>query len=810
MKRWFSNLPLAAKLRVMIAYALSIVLVLSGSLFVLAYLLRVRHSLVLDVLALLVAGFAAYALAGRLQHAISRPISELIRFAHNVRESKDFSIRAERTTDDDFGSLIDGVNDMLADLEKRDMNLRLYEKELEKRVRERTARLDAAVTEAQEAVARAEQASRAKSDFLARMSHEIRTPMNGILGMAELLHHSATLDDRQRRYAATIHQSGHALLGIINDILDFSKIEAGKLELENAPYNLRDIVEDAVEILAERAHSKGLELICDLPAQLDITVRGDAQRLRQVIINLISNAVKFTERGEIKVGARQVGGDLLSAVVRFEVADTGKGIQPENLASIFESFAQEDNSTTRQYGGTGLGLAICKQLVELMGGEIGISSTPGVGSIFFFTVPLAADPTAVCELRAGGLERARMLLVDDRLTSRAVVAQHLRSWSVIVTEVGSGREAMALLVRALGGQYDALILNGQLADMDGATLSRAIRGHHEYSDIPIVIMNTVLVATPATASAPRSRTAYLTKPVRRAALHACLAQFMNHRSGAVPALAGAKAQAATTGASGQPKPKAAARRRVLIVEDNVVNQEVARAMLQELDVEAVSAWSGEEALEKLAADRFDAILMDCQMPRLDGYATTSRFRKWEQAQQQPRTLIVALTANALAGDSEKCIAAGMDRYLSKPFTIEQLHQALRPDGVDNAVAATEAQGGNVNLDQQTLDRIRAMSRPGGPDLLVRVIDLYVSSSNALIDTMLAASRLEDAVSLAHAAHGLKSSSANVGALALAELCSEVEAAASAGRVEQALRLVKKLVTEHRQVLRALETHNVAA
>jgi CheY-like chemotaxis protein len=325
-------------------------------------------------------------------------------------------------------------------------------------------------------------------------------------------------------------------------------------------------------------------------------------------------------------------------------------------------------------------------------------------------------------------------------------------------------------------------------------------------------MNTVLAATPALTSAQQSRTAYLTKPVRRAALHACLSQFMNHRSGAVPALDSATAQAAATAGAGRQKPKAAAKRRVLIVEDNVVNQEVARAMLQELDLEAVSAWSGEEALEKLAADRFDAILMDCQMPKLDGYATTRRFREWEQSQQQTRTLIVALTANALDGDADKCIAAGMDRYLSKPFTIEQLRRELQPDRDDGAVAvtATDAPGENASLDQQTLDRIRAMSRPGGPDLLVRVIDLYVSSSNALIDTMLAASRLEDAISLAHAAHGLKSSSANVGALALAELCNEVETAASGGRVEHALGLVKKLVAEHRQVLRALEAHNLAA
>jgi signal transduction histidine kinase/CheY-like chemotaxis protein len=810
MKRWFSNLPLAAKLRVMIAYALAVVLLLAGTVCVAAMLLGVPHRFALELPALVLAGLIAYALASRLQHAISRPISELIQVAHAVRESKDFSIRAERTTDDDFGSLIDGVNDMLADLEKRDRNLRLYENELEKRVRERTARLDAAVIEAQEAVGRAEQASRSKSDFLARMSHEIRTPMNGVLGMAELLHHSATLDDRQRRYAATIYQSGHALLGIINDILDFSKIEAGKLELEKTPYNLRDIVEDAVEILAERAHTKGLELICDLPSNLDITVLGDAQRLRQVIINLLSNAVKFTERGEIKVSARQVGGDLLSALVRFEVTDTGKGIQPENLATIFESFAQEDNSTTRQYGGTGLGLAICKQLVELMGGEIGISSTPGVGSTFFFTAPLAADPTAVRELPAGGLNRARMLIVDDNLTNREIVGQHLRSWGVMVSEASSGREAMAILDRALGGQYDALILDGQMPDMDGAALARAIRAHHEYSDVPILMMNTVLTAAPAQTSEQQAKAAYLTKPVRRAALHACLSQFMNHRSGATLTLSSPAPQATAAAGAGRQQPASKPTRRVLIVEDNVVNQEVARAMLQELEVEAVSAWSGEEALEKLASERYDAILMDCQMPKLDGYATTRRFREWEQAQQQPRTLIVALTANALAGDAEKCIAAGMDRYLSKPFTIEQLHQALAPEGADSSAAVADAHGASVALDQQTLERIRAMRRPGGPDLLIRVVDLYVSSSNALIDTMLAAARREDLVSVAHAAHALKSSSANVGALAFAELCGELEAAANGGRAEPALGFVKKLVAEHRQVLRALEAQSKAA
>ncbi|HEY2416917.1 MAG TPA: response regulator, partial [Steroidobacteraceae bacterium] len=695
---------------------------------------------------------------------------------------------------------------------RRDLDLRLYENELDKRVRERTALLDAAVTEAQKALERAQGASRAKSEFLARMSHEIRTPMNGVLGMAELLRHSPSLDDRQRRYAATIHQSGSALLDIINDILDFSKIEAGKLELEIAPFNLRELIEDAVDILAERAHSKGLELICDIPAHIAATVCGDGQRLRQVIINLISNAVKFTERGEVRVTIRHAGADLLNSSFQFEVIDTGMGIKPENCVAIFESFAQEDVSTTRQYGGTGLGLAICKQLVELMGGRIGVASTPGVGSRFYFSVPLTTDPTAAGDRRSSVLTRTRMLLVEDNATHREIIRRHLASWGVLVTEASSGRQALEVLDNALGGQFDVLILDAQMPEMNGLTLAAAVRARREFDGVPVLMMNAVLASAAATEHSQDGVTSWISKPVRRAQLLACLTTLLAHhpqweqdslsvrRRGEKPAI--------------QAGPKKLNIRRLLLVEDNPVNQEVARAMLQELGVEPVAVWSGEEALEKLTSESFEAVLMDCQMPRLDGYETTRRFRAWEQEREVARTLIVALTANALSGDAEKCFAAGMDRYLSKPFTSQQLYEVLEASGSEapaSAAAASAAQShGDSVLDQQMLGRIRALHRPGGPNLFAKVVGLYVASSLALTEAMRMASTAQDAAGMRQAAHALKSSSANVGAMAFADLCREVEQAADNGNLHDARVLMERLLQEHQQVLLALDAQNIAA
>jgi two-component system, sensor histidine kinase and response regulator len=770
---------------------------------------QLRRSLELMCLSLLIAGLVAFFLATRLQRVICAPIEELLAVARNVRSTQKFTLRARKHNNDEMGALVDGFNGMLAELERRDVSLRSYQNDLEKMVLERTVRLDAAVAASREAVARAEAASRAKSEFLARMSHEIRTPMNAVLGMAELLRISKALDERQRRYAVTIHQSGSALLGIINDILDFSKMEVGKLKLDSSPFNIRDVAEEVVETLAERAHSKGLELICDIPQTLVTTVLGDAKRLRQILINLVGNAVKFTERGEVRLSLGSSPVDVLDPTLIFEVVDTGIGIRPENSATIFDSFVQEDSTTTRQYGGTGLGLAISKQLVELMGGTIGVSSEAGKGSRFYFSIALAPNPQAERESdHSAALSGMRILLVDDNASHRRVVRQQLEAWHAKVTEAHSGRGAIEILKASFGGQFDLFVLDAQMPDHDGMEVLAMARRRPEFAGIPALMIGTVVATAAAPEEEAHSRVAWLAKPVRQSQLHTALVSLVVHdlnvtrRMQVISVRAFAETQ--------QVKREPIAIEHLLLVEDNPVNQEVAVAILNELGLQADCAWDGEEALEKLAARRYDVVLMDCHMPKLDGYATTRRLRALEAASGKPRTPVIALTANALSGDAELCFAAGMDGYLGKPFSVDELYGTLKPHEPKGAAARARPQQIGAALDEQALQQIRVLRKPGGPDLLKRIVELYVVNSRTLIDALRAAIIGDDAAGVLQAAHSLKSSSANVGATALAELCATLEANAKAGNLACGWALLDRLVEEHRGVLLALSAQTAAA
>jgi len=653
--------------------------------------------------------------------------------------------------------------------------------------------------------------------------------MNAVLGMAELLRISKALDERQRRYAVTIHQSGTALLGIINDILDFSKMEVGKLELQLTPFNIRDVAEDVVETLAERAHSKGLELMCDIPIQKGTAVLGDAKRLRQILLNLAGNAVKFTERGEVRVAVHSTPNDLLNPAITFEVTDTGIGIRPENCATIFESFVQEDPTTTRQYGGTGLGLAISKQLVELMGGTIGVSSEPGKGSRFFFSLTLAAAPQAAREPEhASALGGMRLLLVDDSASHRRILRQQLVGWGAKVTEAASGRQALEILGSSFGGQFDAFVLDTQMPQQDGIEVLAIARRRPEFANTPALMIGPVVATAPAEGT-PDRRVAWLSKPVRQAQLHASLVALVANDLNATRRL-----QVISTAALAQiqqVKRKSLNIPRLLLVEDNPVNQEVALAILQELGIQAVCAWDGEEALQRLASSRFDVVLMDCHMPKLDGYATTRQLREMEILSGESRTPVIALTANALSGDAELCFAAGMDGYLSKPFSLDELYVTLKPYGQAGTtetdtlertapmralsrpapVAARQAgTAAGAALNEQALKQIKSLRRPDGPDLFKRIVDLYLTNSRTLLGTLREAVIGSDAGAVVHAAHSLKSSSANVGATALSELCAKMEAGAQAGDPESGWAQFERVLEEHERVVLALNAQTAAA
>src|SRR6267378_4107243 len=639
-----------------------------------------------------------------------------------------------------------------------------------------------------------EAADHAKSSFLARMSHEIRTPMNGVLGMTELLLETG-LTTIQRKYAETVQRSGQNLLGIINDLLDFSKIEAGKLELENVDMDLRRTVEDVVDLLAERAHVKGLELACSIPANLVTHVRGDPLRLGQVLTNLVGNAIKFTEQGSVVIRVAGLEETAQNVTMRFEVSDTGAGISAAAQSRIFDEFAQADGSTTRKHGGSGLGLAISRQLVEMMGGNIYVESVLGAGSTFWFTSRFEKQETQ--DSRAapmGMLTGVRALIVESSVINGGILHSQMSNWGMTNRVAATPEQAIDLLAQAAArnAPYDIAIIDLGLPGMDALELARAIRARADIAKLRLVMLTHRQMDMQNARDAGID--AWLAKPVRQTVLYECLVNVM----------ACQPQDAVAAPDVGEPVNAAAAgiRGNILLVEDNLINQQVALGILQIQGYSVTVANNGREALDAHEQGAFDLILMDCHMPEMDGFEATREIRGRERSSIGKRVPIIALTANAMAQDREECLNAGMDDHLSKPFSMQTMQDMLdrwmpQAASMKSEPAAEPAARGPAKaaevLDRQVLDQLSTLLKP---EHLARAINFYLVESPKLIQKMKQAAAANDAPEIVSSAHSLKSSSANLGASVLSRYCEDIEASARRADAEEACKIFAKIETEY--------------
>ncbi|MGE0117931.1 MAG: response regulator [Dongiaceae bacterium] len=797
--------------------------------------------------------------------AISKPLSNLSVAMRAIETDKQYSQRVAKSGNDEVGQLIHSFNSMLEQIELRDKKLRAHRNELEQQVQTRTqelvqtnASLWQAVSELEDAKTKAEAANRAKSEFLATVSHEVRTPLNGVLGTTEVLLNTE-LSERQRRFGQIIHGSAKTLLSIINNILDFAKIEAGRIELDMVAFDPRNVVEEVQDLFNDMAEKKGLRFGSHVAPHLPRRLVGDAGRLRQVLTNLVGNAVKFTERGEVMIHVRpdEIATDKMR--LRIEVRDTGIGVAADSQKRIFESFAQADQSTTRRYGGTGLGLAIARQLVQMMGGEIGVDSKIGEGSMFWFTVQLGITTEEAEDPKRRLLSGIRALVVDGTRSSREAFGAQLASLGISSRAVDHEDEALTLLQLAgrVGQRFDVAFIDP--GELDADWLIKEIRKDATIGQTRIILLVSRLTDEEENAADGIAGVERLLKPVRQSAVYDCLSATIHAKSAA---------DAAPEPAADAP-PFAA---RILIAEDNPVNREVAGEALRQLGCQVDMANDGRQAIEGWESNAYDVILMDCHMPNMDGIEAAKIIRVREETDGRARTPIIALTANARGEDYQNCIAAGMDDYLTKPLTLDELrvaldrwigrqHSSAVPAAADGSAAnaaapaaqppaeGPQATGAEPSpaavtepapaaaaapmppeaeatpatpaeersepmpndetvdvgdaLDKATIDYLRSLRRGEGPSVLERAIGMYLENAPAALEELRRGIAGGDASAVWRIAHGLKSSSASLGAKQLAHHVAEMEGRARQNDLAEAESRFVEIESEFKKVSMAL-------
>ena len=727
-----------------------------------------------------------------LKREIARPILRLAETARRVSRDKDYSVRAEGGGGGEVGLLVRCFNEMLDGIEARDAELSRRREDLEAEVDRRTLDFRRANEELSHAKRRADEANAAKSDFLANMSHEIRTPMNGVVGMTSLAL-SADPTPEQAEYLRAVRSSAESLRVIIDDILDFSKIEAGKLALESIPFDLRDTIADAVKGLAVRAHEKGLEIAAIVDEDVPERLVGDPVRVRQVLLNLVGNAVKFTERGEVvcRVEKGKSGRTGSPAPIVVSVRDTGIGVAAEKLGTIFEAFSQADGSTTRHYGGTGLGLAICSRLVALMGGRIWAESEEGAGSVFRFTLPLPEAPPSEAPGAEPPRARAlvpRLLAVDDSAVNREWLERAFAAWRIRATVAADAVSARDAWRRALreGDPFGVLVADARMPGEDGFALAESLRAGTAGRPRAILLLRSIDMPLDVPRCAALGLDGFVVKPLKESELLDCVMKACGGRLEEGDSMSMVR-DGGAEGASRAPERSL----RILVAEDNLVNQLVATKLLQKEGHVVAVASNGTEAVDLALRERFDLVLMDVQMPEMGGFDATRAIRERENERGGGRrTPIIALTAHAMKGYREQCLAAGMDGYVTKPIDFASLQQAIEaavgraPAGGRPAAApsaAAEEVAASTPAAAAPLDRAALLERVDGDrELLAELIRLFREDCPAMLASIGAALERGDAAAVDRTAHTLKGSVGNFCASAAFEAARALEAASKAG------------------------------